>query len=847
MNLRLRGVSFCLPMAALVLGLTACAKSTALEASRPNLLLITLDTTRADRLGCYGYAAAKTPVLDALAARGVVFEQAYTPAPMTLPAHATLMTGLLPPQHGARVNGMHRLAADVPTLAERLSKEGYRTGAFVAAFVLDEKFGLARGFERYDDDLSQAYKQEVPDGLSTHRPGNLVVDAALAWLGERDGKDGTRPFFTWVHLYDAHFPWYPHGPDVKDSNAETGSYDGEVSFADAQVGRLLDFLREHGLEQQTIVVALADHGEGLGDHHETEHAYLLNEEVLHVPWIVAGPGVKAGHRVPALVSLEDFQPTALELLGLASTRGQGRSLVHALRGEPITSGESYAETDLPWTAYRWAPQRSLTTERWKYIRTPQVELYDRTSDRGEYANLAVAKKDVLAELDGRLRSLEAKLGERESDVAEVSSEEQDQLAALGYAAGAEADIPEDKTGLADVKQRLAVKDLSTRLRTGVAKGTIEAREQLEIAQRLVSESPETPSFHNDLGEAFVKLGDFEHALPVLAHVVELVPTDAGAHYALGDALQQMGRNDEARPHLALALELEPEMAAAHVGMGNVQRAENRPDLAAGEYSEALRLKPGYAEAYFNLALTFLDRGMPEKALENFELALEHKSGWALAHVKLANLLFASGRAEEAVPHFEAALAQFPRDADLQDEFGLALQELGRPDEARGHYMAAAELAPKSFQPLVHLGNLAFAYGKDELALQRYEEALRLEPGQAEPTARLARFLASTPDEKLRNGERALALAQRASDLTGGENPHALDTLAAAYAAAGRFPDAVTAAHHAEKRARAIGDEALAAAIEQRLALYALEKPFIAPRAEVKGSEVGSEKAQLSGK
>ena len=847
----MRGLSFCPSMAVLVLGLGACAKSGASGAARPNLLLITLDTTRADRLGCYGYAAAKTPVLDALAARGVVFEQAYTPAPMTLPAHTTLMTGLLPPQHGARVNGMHKLAADVPTLAERLAKEGYRTGAFVAAFVLNEKFGLARGFERYDDDLKEAYKQDVPEGLSTYRPGDKVVDAALAWLGENDGdKDGdkdvkkdARPFFTWVHLYDAHFPWHSHGPDVADPNAETGTYDGEVSFADAQVGRLLDFLRAHGLEQNTIVVALADHGEGLGDHHETEHAYLLNEEVLHVPWIVAGPGVKAGARVAALVSLEDFNPTALELLGLTRMSGQGRSLVPALRGELLTSGESYAETNLPWTAYRWAPQRSLTTEHWKYIRTPQVELYDRTSDRGEYANLAVAKADVLAELDGRLHSLEAKLGERASDVAEVSPEEHDQISALGYAAGADADLPADKTGLADVKQRLAVKDLSTRLRTGVAKGTIEAQEQLEIAQRLVSESPETPSFHNDLGEAFVKLGDFEHALPELTHVVELVPTDAGAHYALGDALQQMGRNDEARPHLELALKLEPEMASAHVGMGNILRAENRPDLAAGEYSEALRLKPDYAEAYFNLALTFLDRGMPQKALENFELALKNKSGWALAHVKIANLLLASGRAEEAVPHFEAALAQFPRDAELHDDFGLALQGLGRADEARAHFLAAAESAPKSFRPLVHLGNLAFAYGKDELALQRYEEALRLEPGEAEPTARLARFLASTPDETLRNGERALALAERASDLTGGENPHALDTLAAAYAAAGRFPTAVTAAHHAAQRARAAGDEALAGEIEQRLALYALEKPFIAPRAELQSPAVEGEETR----
>jgi arylsulfatase A-like enzyme/Flp pilus assembly protein TadD len=827
-------------LAVLVLGLTACAKSKASAVARPNLLLVTLDTTRADRLGCYGYAAARTPVLDALAARGVVFEQAYTPSPMTLPAHTTLMTGLLPPQHGARVNGRHKLAADVPTLAERLSEEGYRTGAFVAAFVLNRKFGLARSFERYDDDLTGAYEQLVPEGLSTYRPGNLVVDAALAWLAEDDGRSPAQPFFAWVHLYDAHFPWHPHGPDVEDPNAETGTYDGEVSFADAQVGRLLDHLRERGLEQGTLVVALADHGEGLGDHHETEHAYLLNEEVLRVPWIMAGPGVKPGHRVPALVSLEDFQPTVLELLGLASSGAHGRSLVAALRCEEIASTESYAETDLPWTAYRWAPARSLTTERWKYIRTPQAELYDRTRDRGEYANLALTRAEVLAELEDRLRRLEEELGERESAVAEVTGEELEHLAALGYAAGSSSEAPEDVASLADVKQRLTVKNLSTRLRAGLAKETIGPEEHLEIAQRLVSESPETPSFHAELGAALVRVGDLERALPVLSHVVELAPADAGARYALGDALQQMGRSAEARAHLELALELEPGMAAAHVGLGNVLRAEGRPDLAAGEYSEALRLQPGYAEAYYNLAMTFLDRGLPGKALENLERALEHQRGWGLAHRKVASLLASSGRAEDSVPHFEAALAQFPRDPELHDDFGLALQGLGRADEARQHYLKATELAPDSSWPLVHLGNLAFAYGKDELALERYEEALRLEPGQAEPTARLARFLASTPEEKLRDGARAVALAERVSDLTGGENPHALDTLAAAYAAAGRFPEAVTAAHGAAQRARAIGDEALAGAIEQRLAFYALERPFIARRTELQCAAVESE-------
>ncbi|TDJ70440.1 MAG: tetratricopeptide repeat protein [Planctomycetota bacterium] len=814
----------CLGSSALLLfGLAACGDAGS-GSSRPNLLLVTLDTTRADRLGCYGYQAADTPALDALAARGVVFDDAHTPAPMTLPAHSTLMTGLLPPEHGARINGVHRLAEGVPTLAERLRAEGYRTGAFVAAFVLDEKFGLARGFDRYDDDLSGAYEQEVAEALSSYRPGNLVVDSALAWLGE-EGASG--PFFAWVHLYDAHFPWHPHGPDA--SGDESGTYDGELAFVDRQVGRLVEFLRAHGLDEDTLVIAVADHGEGLGDHHEIEHAYLLNEEVLRVPWIMAGPGIEPGLRVPALVTLADFQPTALELLGLEGTVATGRSLASAARGEELSPGVSYAETDLPWSAFRWAPQRSLTTERWKYIQTPQAELYDRATDRGEHANLAEVRADVRETLDARLRTLEASLTVRESALAAVTSDELDHLAALGYSAGSATEVPEELAGLADMKQRFAVKDLATELRRGLALETIGPAQHLELARRLVRESPETPAFHSQLGQAFVKLGDYERALPELLIAVELDPTSAGAHYDLGDAYQQSGEQAKARRHLELALELEPELAAAHVGMGNVLRAEGKPDLAAGEYTEALRLRPEYAEACFNLGLTFLDRNMPGRAIENLELALEHKPGWGIAHASLANLLMSLGRPEAAIEHFEGALAESPDDPDLRNDYGVALYQIGRNEDAREQYTEASGLQPQFFRPHINLGNLEFDGGDDAAALEHYEKALRLAPGLAEPAARLARFLATTPDEDLRDGPRAVELAKSASDIFGGENPRALDTLAAAYAAAGLFPMAVSTAYKARDRARIAGDDALAGAIEERIALYELEEPFVVTR------------------
>ncbi len=800
-----------------------------------DLLLITLDTTRTDALGCYGSKSGATPTLDRLAARGVVFEEAFTPAPMTLPAHATMLTGVLPPEHGARVNGEHQLADEVPSLAERLSEAGYRTGAFIAAFVLNHRFGLARGFDHYDDDLSGAYEQDVPSGLARYRPGNLVVDAALDWLSRGDQE---QPFFAWIHLYDAHFPWFSHDDPTSDPQPGSGSYEGEIAFLDAQVQRLLSALQESQRLENTLVVAVADHGEGLGDHGEIEHAYLLNEEVLHVPWIMAGPGVKPGHRVSSLVSLEDLAPTLSEVLDLGPfPSARGRSLKDAIRGEEIDPGVSYAETDLPWTAFRWSPQRSLTTERWKYIRTPLHELYDRSSDREELINLVDVKAEVRESLESQLQALEEQLNERETQRASLSSEEIEELAALGYAVGGGNTDAEEGAALADVKERLPAKQLAARLREGIAKEEFEPPTLLQMAQQLVQMSPETPAFHGHLGTALVQNGLVEQGVRELELVLAMEPENAGVHYELGDVLQQHGLAEKARPHIEKALELEPKMPAGHVAMGNILRAEGRPDLAAGWYTEAISLREEYPEAHYNLALTFLDRGNPERAEEHFLQAVAQKPQWDLGHASLANLYANWGKGLQAVKHYQIALELAPQDPMLHQEFGQVLMALDQPEDARRHFQEALRLHPAFFQPHVQLGNLAFRAGDDQAALSAYQEALRLEPGLAETTAKLARFLATCPDPAFRDGPRAVALAERAADLSD-SHPKVLDTLAAAYAENGDFAKAVSTAHQAQQRARQAGNQDLAQELEQRLSLYALEQTYTLPRPPKQHSSTG---------
>ena len=290
--------------------------------SNLNLVLITLDTTRADRLGCYGYERALTPALDGLSASGVLFERAYTAVPSTLASHATMFTGLTPREHGIHENGTGQLSGKIPVVAEILRSRGYDTGAFVGAFVLDAKFGLNRGFQEYDDDTFGG--EHSVDPLHRRRSGQSVVDKALHWLKGRT----TRPFFCWVHLFDPHAP-YAARADLFGTQFENRPYDAGIAVADQQIERVLDHLRRNGLTEQTMVVVAGDHGEGLGEHFEVEHGHLLYNSTLHVPLIFSWPQKnKPGHRVPTPVSLVDLYPTLLDCLecGGGTLRGVLRRL-----------------------------------------------------------------------------------------------------------------------------------------------------------------------------------------------------------------------------------------------------------------------------------------------------------------------------------------------------------------------------------------------------------------------------------------------------------------------------------------------------------------------------------------
>ncbi len=393
-------------------------------ASKPNVLLITLDTTRADRLGSYGYGRAATPNLDRLAARGVRFAQALSSAPLTLPSHASLMTGRQPYSHGVRNNGYFALSPDVATLAQSFAAAGYDTAAFVSSFVLDRQFGLARGFSAYNDTLDHEPAGGAAS-LELERRGDRTVAAATEWLAARQpGK----PYFLWVHLYDPHEPYAAPSPLREQFSSQP--YDGEIAFVDSLAGVLIG--KTAG--SPGLIVVAGDHGESLGDHGESTHGLFVYESALHVPLIFAGAGVRNPAVVNEPVRLIDVAPTMLELAGLAPLSGVDGESLRPLMTAAATSENPtpvYAETYFPQFFMGWSPLRSLRVGRWKYIEAPEPELYDLSADAAERTNVLDRHASTAASLGRALEAMVAASTDKMTPLA-LSDQARQRLASLGY-------------------------------------------------------------------------------------------------------------------------------------------------------------------------------------------------------------------------------------------------------------------------------------------------------------------------------------------------------------------------------------------------------------------------------
>jgi arylsulfatase A-like enzyme/Flp pilus assembly protein TadD len=641
---------------------------------------------------------------------------------MTLPAHATLLTGLEPPEHGVRVNGRDRLPDGVPTLAETLRRRGYRTGAFVAAYVLDDRFGLARGFEVYDDDLTDARPQTVAERLSVYRGADRVAEAARGWL--EPVARGAAPFFAWVHFYDPHHPDHVNPSLAGTKFAGVASYDGEIAFMDQQLGRLLDLLAATGRAADTLVVVVADHGEGLGDHGEHEHGYLLNEEVLRVPLLVRWDGrARAGGVVPAIVASADVTPTILDVVGVAPARPLGgRSLRPALEGAAFSSRPAYGESDLPFSVFGWSPLRSLTTDEWKYVRTARPELYARARDRNERTNVASSHAAELAARDAELAAIEAGFHPVAPARATIDGETRARLAALGYADAGDARVPAPGR-LRDVKDMLPVKRQSQEVVAGLAMGRLDRPTAITRTRELVRQSPESAAFQFRLGTLLLEAGNPAEALPPLTEAVRLRPDDPDARTNLGQALVRGGRLEAALAHFRAAIELEPQHADAHLGLGSGLAATG--DLAGGveHLRAAVRAAPRSADARLSLGNLLLRQGHAEEAEACYREVLRVHPDHALAHHNLATVLARGESIDEAIGHARDAVRLAPALAVAHHLLGRLLVEEGTLDEAIVEYRTAIRLDPTVPEFYDDLAAAYAANGQTQLAVMTARKAM----------------------------------------------------------------------------------------------------------------------------
>lgn len=558
---------------------------------RTNLLIVTLDTTRADRIGAWSGPPGLTPVLDQLASRGFIFDRAYAPAPLTLPSHVSLMTGLNPPEHGIRLNsGTDRLGAEVPVLAEILKQHGYSTAAFVGSFVLDAKFGLDRGFEIYDDKIHQ---HGNPTGMDSHnhpmRLGEEVVDSALSWLYQHRQK----PFFCWVHLFDPHTP-YDAREGLFGDRYRDRPYDAGIAYVDFQVGKLMRFLERQGLEQRTIVVVLGDHGESLGEHQERTHGLTLYEATVHVPLIFRFPDSSpAASRSSTPVSLIDVFPTLLSELGVPFVKtGTGRTLAPAIRGEELPPFPIYIETDHPYGEGGWSPQRGLISEDWKYIRSPRPELYHLARDPRELTNRAETNQEEMADLEQLLQEREAGFVRRTAVNLLASEADQRKLASLGYLGG-NSSTDETQASLADIKDMISLYNSYSDATVLFVQGRYE--EAREILEAVVQTAPNYHQAWLYLGTCHIELGNYTQAKEALERSVAIAG-DPTARIVLGRFYLTHKEPASALPHLEIAVRMRPKSVTGHFFLGETFRMQEQPEKAREEYNLVLQLSPDFLPA-----------------------------------------------------------------------------------------------------------------------------------------------------------------------------------------------------------------------------------------------------------
>ena len=632
----------------------------------PNVLLISVDTLRADRIGEYG-ARVPTPNIDRMARNGALFEWAVSHVPVTLPSHASLLTGSYPIWHGVRDNGAFRLEEEHETLSEIAKSAGYRTAAFVGSFALDSRFGLDQGFELYDDFYGDT--SEISDFGISERRAEAVLEPTLDWLLERPEQ----PFFAFVHLYDPHAPYAPPSPFSTEHRGDP--YVGEVAYVDAALGRFWDALRREGLLKNTLIIFTADHGEALGDHGETTHGMFAYESTLRVPLILTWDGViPPATRVASRVRLIDVAPSVLELMGHAPIEAhQGESLVPLLTGAKALDRDSYFEAMAFNLNRNWAPLTGLYRGSDKFIDLPIPELYELETDPEEATNIIASRAATAREMRDALLALIADNSTQDSRAirnTEVDGETLARLQALGYLVSPQAPQEQSEYTEEDDPKRLV--HLSDKLDEGIAR---------QVA------------------------GEPDEAVRIFLSIIEERPTFANAYTNLAYVLRETGRLRAAIDVLekAIAQGLQTRTMLGRLGAYLQEAGETEESAALLE--ALIEDHPTYAEAYNYLGVSYARLGRPEDAVRALQKLLTLDASYASGYANLGSVYLGVGRVREAEDHFRQALAIDARHAGAWNGLGVIAANEGRHDDATTAWRRSVELDPKQYDTIYNLGTL----------------------------------------------------------------------------------------------------------------------------------------------
>ena len=654
-----------------------------------NVILITIDTVRADHTGPYGATSLQTPTLDALARDGIVFERAISQVPLTWPSHAVILTGTYPFQNGVQDFTGEPLDPRFRSVAQIFKQQGYATAAVVSSFVLDRSWGLARGFDFYDDAFSpEAFVKR--DLALVDRRANESVDHALAWLR----KNPRRPFFFWLHLYDPHSPYDP--PEPFRTQYKSNPYDGEISYADNQLGRLIAWLKERQLYDRSLIVVLSDHGESLGDHGEQEHGFFVYNSTVHVPLIVKPPaasGFRRG-RVSRPVETVAVAPTLLVLAGLGNAAAKQFRSPALLGQQPAENQESaYSETSYPFSSFGWSPLHAIENSRYHYIESPEPELYDLVADPEEKHNLVQQQTAVVSVLKEKLQQLQHDnpFVSGQAGNTGITADAQEKLRALGYVASRSPVTPES------------------------------------LGKRLPDPKGKLEQFNSILKatDAF-RVGDFSEGEKLLDNVRQTDPQVSAVHYMLGEAALRQQKWDQAATELQKALELDPSFDQAMTALARALH-EKGDDAAARDWlQKALRRNPQNFRAWYELGWLESKIGNVRAAIRAYEKASSIQPNFALAQRDLGNLQYGQKNYALAAAHFEKAIQLGIADARLYNNLGICYTQTGRLNKAVANLVAAIKIDSDLAEAHLNLGYAYQRLNRNNDSQQQYETACNLQ-------------------------------------------------------------------------------------------------------------------------